>query len=134
MHYQYSCIPEWTGGIYATPTLAGDIFILCNNTLVFGKNIQAAQFSNSLNNNFLLIALKYDLVWLSKSVLIFHSHLNLFLGSRCGMSIALAWATLLYFGRSRYLERTKAIITCARTIANAISGISNEVMIKFNFR
>ncbi|VDN58737.1 unnamed protein product [Dracunculus medinensis] len=90
LHYQYSCIPEWTGGIYATPTLAGDIFILCNNTLVFG--------------------------------------------SRCGMSIALAWATLLYFGRSRYLERTKAIITCARTIANAISGISNEVMIKFNFR
>ncbi|VDM38169.1 unnamed protein product [Toxocara canis] len=23
LHYQYICIPDWTGGVYATPTLAG---------------------------------------------------------------------------------------------------------------
>lgn len=23
LHHQYMCIPEWTGGIYATPTFAG---------------------------------------------------------------------------------------------------------------
>ncbi|VDN04467.1 unnamed protein product [Thelazia callipaeda] len=63
LHYQYMSIPGWTGGIYATPTLAG---------------------------------------------------------SRSGLAISLAWATLLYFGHSGYVERTKEIIACARRISCAI--------------
>ncbi|KAL3982150.1 Pyridoxal-dependent decarboxylase conserved domain family protein [Acanthocheilonema viteae] len=63
LHHQYMCIPEWTGGIYATPTFAG---------------------------------------------------------SRSGLAISLAWATLLFFGRSGYVQRTKEIIQCARRISSAI--------------
>uniref|UniRef100_A0A915PYJ2 sphinganine-1-phosphate aldolase n=1 Tax=Setaria digitata TaxID=48799 RepID=A0A915PYJ2_9BILA len=43
-----------------------------------------------------------------------------FAGSRSGLAISLAWATLLHFGRSGYVQRTKEIITCARRISSAI--------------
>uniref|UniRef100_A0A1I8E8J1 sphinganine-1-phosphate aldolase n=1 Tax=Wuchereria bancrofti TaxID=6293 RepID=A0A1I8E8J1_WUCBA len=65
LHHQYMCFPEWTGGIYATPTFAG---------------------------------------------------------SRSGLAISLAWATLLSFGRSGYVQRTKKIIQCARRISSAIAN------------
>ncbi|EFO26454.1 hypothetical protein LOAG_02025 [Loa loa] len=67
LHHQYMCFPEWTGGIYATPTFAG---------------------------------------------------------SRSGLAISLAWATLLSFGRSGYVQRTKEIIQCARRISSAIMSLS----------
>uniref|UniRef100_A0A158R679 sphinganine-1-phosphate aldolase n=1 Tax=Syphacia muris TaxID=451379 RepID=A0A158R679_9BILA len=73
LHYQYFCIPEWTGGLYVTPTFAG---------------------------------------------------------SRCGSSIALTWATLLLYGREGYVERTKAIIKCAREIADGIRGTTKMPGIK----
>ncbi|VBB31484.1 unnamed protein product, partial [Acanthocheilonema viteae] len=41
-------------------------------------------------------------------------------GSRSGLAISLAWATLLFFGRSGYVQRTKEIIQCARRISSAI--------------
>uniref|UniRef100_A0A8R1Y1Z4 sphinganine-1-phosphate aldolase n=1 Tax=Onchocerca volvulus TaxID=6282 RepID=A0A8R1Y1Z4_ONCVO len=66
LHHQYMCFPEWTGGIYATPTFAG---------------------------------------------------------SRSGLTISLAWATLLCFGRSGYVQRTREIIQCARRISSAIMDI-----------
>uniref|UniRef100_A0A0R3RZ15 sphinganine-1-phosphate aldolase n=1 Tax=Elaeophora elaphi TaxID=1147741 RepID=A0A0R3RZ15_9BILA len=68
LHHQYMSIPEWTGGIYATPTLAG---------------------------------------------------------SRSGLAISLAWATLLSFGRSGYVQRTKKIIQCARRISSIIMNDIN---------
>ncbi|MCP9266013.1 Sphingosine-1-phosphate lyase [Dirofilaria immitis] len=55
LHHQYMCFPEWTGGIYATPTFA-------------------------------------------------------------------AWATLLYFGRSGYVQRTREIIQCTRRISSVITN------------
>ncbi|VDK81627.1 unnamed protein product [Litomosoides sigmodontis] len=68
LHHQYMCIPDWTGGIYATPTFAG---------------------------------------------------------SRSGLAVSLAWATLLSFGRSGYVQRTKEIIQCARRISSAIKNDIN---------
>uniref|UniRef100_A0A0M3IFL5 sphinganine-1-phosphate aldolase n=1 Tax=Ascaris lumbricoides TaxID=6252 RepID=A0A0M3IFL5_ASCLU len=41
-------------------------------------------------------------------------------GSRNGCAIALTWATLLYYGRHRYTERTQAIIEAARLIRAGI--------------
>lgn len=41
-------------------------------------------------------------------------------GTRNGCAIALTWATLLYYGRHRYTERTQAIIEAARLIRAGI--------------
>ncbi|CAI4223839.1 unnamed protein product [Auanema sp. JU1783] len=65
-HYQYFSVPEWTGGIYATPTICG---------------------------------------------------------SRAGSNSAVAWATLLSFGRTEYVRRCKAIIQHTRLIADKIKTI-----------
>ncbi|VDK31031.1 unnamed protein product [Gongylonema pulchrum] len=45
-----------------------------------------------------------------------------FAGSRCGLAISLAWATLLHYGRSGYIQRTKEIIECARHISSAVES------------
>ncbi|MFH4982832.1 hypothetical protein AB6A40_009541 [Gnathostoma spinigerum] len=73
LHYQYFCVPEWSGGIYATPTLAG---------------------------------------------------------SRCGSATALTWATMLFYGRKGYVQRTKEIITLTRFIASCIEGTHGRKPIK----
>ncbi|CAJ0931014.1 unnamed protein product, partial [Mesorhabditis belari] len=65
-HYQYFSIPEWTGGIYATPTICG---------------------------------------------------------SRAGANAAVAWATLLSFGRQEYVMRCRRIVESAKRLADGISKI-----------
>ncbi|KAL7079789.1 hypothetical protein ACQ4LE_001348 [Meloidogyne hapla] len=44
-------------------------------------------------------------------------------GSRAGLNIALTWATLLYFGRSGYVERANLIATRTAQVADALSKI-----------
>ena len=70
IHHQYFSVTDWTGGIYATPSLPG---------------------------------------------------------SRSGLAIAETWATMVYFGRSSYVDRARKIISKARELRDnikAISGIS----------
>uniref|UniRef100_A0A0K0DMZ0 sphinganine-1-phosphate aldolase n=1 Tax=Angiostrongylus cantonensis TaxID=6313 RepID=A0A0K0DMZ0_ANGCA len=67
LHYQYFSIAEWTGGIYATPTICG---------------------------------------------------------SRAGANSAVAWTTLLFFGKNEYRKRCAAIISNTRKIAAGIEKIS----------
>ncbi|VDL79763.1 unnamed protein product [Nippostrongylus brasiliensis] len=67
LHHQYFSVPEWTGGIYATPTICG---------------------------------------------------------SRAGANSAVAWATLLSFGKQEYRRRCKAIITHAKKLAAGIEKIT----------
>ncbi|VDM51259.1 unnamed protein product [Toxocara canis] len=43
-------------------------------------------------------------------------------GSRNGCAIALTWATLLYYGRLRYTERTQAIIEATRLVRAGIES------------
>ncbi|CAJ0573776.1 unnamed protein product, partial [Mesorhabditis spiculigera] len=62
-HYQYFSIPEWAGGIYATPTICG---------------------------------------------------------SRAGANAAVAWATLLSFGRQNYITRCRKIVESAKRLADGI--------------
>lgn len=66
LHNQYFCVPEWTGGIYATPTITG---------------------------------------------------------SRAGANAAVAWATLLSFGRKEYVRRCKEIVSHTRMLADRIKSI-----------
>ncbi|KJH45436.1 hypothetical protein DICVIV_08515 [Dictyocaulus viviparus] len=73
LHYQYFSIPEWTGGIYATPTICG---------------------------------------------------------SRAGANSAVAWATLLFFGKKEYFRRCAAIVSCTKKIAagiNKIPGLEESI-------
>uniref|UniRef100_A0AC35UF34 Sphingosine-1-phosphate lyase n=1 Tax=Rhabditophanes sp. KR3021 TaxID=114890 RepID=A0AC35UF34_9BILA len=51
-------------------------------------------------------------------------------GSRCGSAIALTWATLLYFGRDEYIERTKKIVGAARKIVAKVrsADLGLEIM------
>ncbi|CAI5448099.1 unnamed protein product [Caenorhabditis angaria] len=65
-HFQYFSVPEWCGGIYATPTITG---------------------------------------------------------SRAGANTAVAWATILSFGRDEYVRRCKEIVKHARLLADKISEI-----------
>ncbi|PAV63623.1 hypothetical protein WR25_20874 [Diploscapter pachys] len=65
-HFQYFSVPNWTGGIYATPTICG---------------------------------------------------------SRAGANSAVAWATLLSFGRQEYVDRCRKIVSTARKIADGIQKI-----------
>ncbi|CAB3406889.1 unnamed protein product [Caenorhabditis bovis] len=65
-HHQFFCIPEWTGGIYATPTITG---------------------------------------------------------SRAGANTAVAWATLLSFGRDEYVRRCREIVKYAKILAERISKL-----------
>uniref|UniRef100_A0A8R1E338 sphinganine-1-phosphate aldolase n=1 Tax=Caenorhabditis japonica TaxID=281687 RepID=A0A8R1E338_CAEJA len=65
-HFQYFSVPDWTGGIYATPTIAG---------------------------------------------------------SRAGANTAVAWATLLSFGRDEYVRRCQQIVKHTRILAERIQKI-----------
>jgi len=65
-HYQYFVAPDWSGGIYASPTLAG---------------------------------------------------------SRPGVLIAGAWATMMYFGEEGYIRTTKQIIQTARRLREEINRV-----------
>uniref|UniRef100_A0A0N4ZAT2 sphinganine-1-phosphate aldolase n=1 Tax=Parastrongyloides trichosuri TaxID=131310 RepID=A0A0N4ZAT2_PARTI len=66
IHYQYFCATDWTGGIYASPTLEG---------------------------------------------------------SRSGLNIAFAWTSLLYYGRNKYEDISKAIIETTRKIKEGLLKI-----------
>ena len=65
-HYQFFAYPQWTGGLYITPTMAG---------------------------------------------------------SRPGALVAAAWAAMMHTGMEGYLDATKRIIDCARTIRKGIESI-----------
>ncbi|XGW27072.1 hypothetical protein V3C99_007569 [Haemonchus contortus] len=67
LHYQYFSVPEWTGGIYATPTICG---------------------------------------------------------SRAGANSAVAWATLLSFGKKEYRRRCFEIVSHTRKIAAGVQKIA----------
>ena len=58
---QFFACPDWPGGIYASPTIAG---------------------------------------------------------SRPGVSMAMTWATMLYFGRDGYIDATRRVVNVARSIAD----------------
>ncbi|VDM59141.1 unnamed protein product [Angiostrongylus costaricensis] len=79
IHYQYFSIPDWTGGIYATPTICG---------------------------------------------------------SRAGANSAVAWTTLLFFGKNEYRKRCAAIISNTRKIAagiEKISGLEGSIGVNFPY-
>ncbi|TKR64459.1 hypothetical protein L596_024986 [Steinernema carpocapsae] len=44
-------------------------------------------------------------------------------GSRSGCNVALAWATLLYFGRNTYVDRARKIVTMAKKLAGEVAKI-----------
>jgi sphinganine-1-phosphate aldolase len=50
-------------------------------------------------------------------------------GSRPGALIAGTWAAMQYMGSEGYLESCRSIVTCARTIANAISETIPELYV-----
>uniref|UniRef100_A0A0N4ZSM4 sphinganine-1-phosphate aldolase n=1 Tax=Parastrongyloides trichosuri TaxID=131310 RepID=A0A0N4ZSM4_PARTI len=67
LHKQYFTVTDWSGGIYATPTIAG---------------------------------------------------------SRCGSSIAVAWATLLFIGKEEYVKRTRKIIESCKSIIEKVTKLN----------
>ncbi|CEF63252.1 Sphingosine-1-phosphate lyase 1 [Strongyloides ratti] len=75
LHKQYFSVTDWSGGIYATPTIAG---------------------------------------------------------SRCGSSISVAWATLLFIGKDEYIKRTRKIIDSCKKIVKKVNDLNNGIEIHGN--
>lgn len=99
---QFFLVPDWTGGIYASPTFAGALLTdsEVHRLLVYHRMPKSCRWRLHLDR------LTFN------SAIFFPPP-----GSRSGALIAACWATLMYFGREGYVKSTKRIISTARSIA-----------------
>ena len=100
--FQYFTYPKWTGGLYATATIAGSrpgMIIILMRTIFFFFFFIFFPFFLSLSSLF--------------------SYFPPFKGS----IVASTWASMVHVGRNGYVENAKAILQTAQEIAKGVATI-----------